>query len=68
MFYIFYWYHFFPFNFSELSVTLVEDHLNEKVAKNVTKCIKMYAAKTEQQLASGQDAAQVIGSNKKFAT
>ncbi|KAI4465399.1 conserved oligomeric golgi complex component 5 [Holotrichia oblita] len=46
---------------NELSVTLVEDRLNEKVAKNVVKGIKMYAVKTEQQLASGGDAAQVIG-------
>ncbi|KAI4465405.1 conserved oligomeric golgi complex component 5 [Holotrichia oblita] len=45
---------------NELSVTLVEDRLNEKVAKNVVKGIKMYAVKTEQQLASGGDAAQVI--------
>ncbi|KRT82944.1 hypothetical protein AMK59_3911, partial [Oryctes borbonicus] len=45
---------------NELSVTLVEDYLNEKVSKNVVKGIKMYAVKTEQQLASGPEAAQVI--------
>ncbi|KAK4878939.1 hypothetical protein RN001_007085 [Aquatica leii] len=44
----------------ELSVALVEDCLSEKIAKNVSKCIRMFAVKTEQQLATGPDAAQVI--------
>lgn len=48
--------------FSELSVALVEETLSDKVAKNISKCIKMYAVKTEQQLATGQEAANVIGS------
>lgn len=39
----------------------MENNLNEKVARNVAKCIKMYAVKTEQQLASGSEASQVIG-------
>lgn len=46
---------------SELSVALVESVLSEKTAKNVGKCIKMFAVKTEQQLSTGPDAAQVIG-------
>ncbi|KAK5645700.1 hypothetical protein RI129_004164 [Pyrocoelia pectoralis] len=46
---------------NELSVALVEDCLNKKVAKNVAKCIRMFAVKTEQQLVTGSDAAQVIG-------
>lgn len=44
-----------------MSVALVESNLSEKVAKNISKCIKMYAVKTEQQLATGSDANQVIG-------
>lgn len=47
--------------YSELSVSLVEESLSEKVSKNVSKCIKMYAVKTEQQLATGKEAGQVIG-------
>ncbi|XP_017779416.1 PREDICTED: conserved oligomeric Golgi complex subunit 5 [Nicrophorus vespilloides] len=46
---------------SEISVALVEETLVEKIAKNVTKCIKLYAVKTEQLLATGPDASQVIG-------
>ncbi|CAH0557010.1 unnamed protein product [Brassicogethes aeneus] len=46
---------------SELSVALVEEHLSEKVSKNVAKCVKMFAVKTEQQLETGPEAAQVIG-------
>lgn len=41
-------------------MALVEENLLEKVAKNVAKCIKVYAMKTEQLLATGPDAAQVI--------
>lgn len=39
----------------------MEATLSDKVAKNISKCIKMYAVKTEQQLATGTEAAQVIG-------
>lgn len=39
----------------------MEEQLIEKVSRNVSKCIKMFAVKTEQQLATGSDAAQVIG-------
>ncbi|KAL1491355.1 hypothetical protein ABEB36_011963 [Hypothenemus hampei] len=46
---------------SELSMALVEEHLSEQMAKNVGKCIKMFAVKTEQQLSTGPEAAQVIG-------
>jgi len=46
---------------SELSVALVEEHLSEQVAKNVGKCIKMFAVKTEQQISNGPEAAQVLG-------
>lgn len=42
-------------------MALVEDQLSEKVSKNVAKCIKVFAMKTEQQLSTGPDAAQVIG-------
>ncbi|CAG9825143.1 unnamed protein product [Phaedon cochleariae] len=45
---------------SELSVALIEENLSEQISKNVAKCIKMYAVKTEQQLETGPDAAQVI--------
>ncbi|XP_066261823.1 conserved oligomeric Golgi complex subunit 5 [Euwallacea similis] len=45
---------------SELSVALVEEHLNEQVAKNVGKCVKMFAVKTEQQISTGPEAAQVL--------
>lgn len=50
--------------FSELSVALVEEILNEKVSKNISKCIKMFCVKTEQQISSGPEAAQVIGNKK----
>ncbi|XP_018576829.1 conserved oligomeric Golgi complex subunit 5 [Anoplophora glabripennis] len=46
---------------SELSVALIEQNLNEQTSKNVAKCIKMFAVKTEQQLETGPEAAQVIG-------
>ncbi|XP_050312688.1 conserved oligomeric Golgi complex subunit 5 [Anthonomus grandis grandis] len=46
---------------SELSVALVEEQLSVRVAKNVSKCIKMFAVKTEQQIENGPEAAQVIG-------
>lgn len=46
---------------SELSMALVEEHLNEQMSKNVGKCIKMFAVKTEQQIENGPEAAQVIG-------
>lgn len=49
------------FRFSELSVTLVEENLSEKTGKNVSKCIRMFAVKTEQLVATGLEAAQVIG-------
>ncbi|XP_065163267.1 conserved oligomeric Golgi complex subunit 5 [Atheta coriaria] len=45
---------------NELSLALVETQLTEKIAKNVTKCIKLYAVKTEQLVATGPDASQVI--------
>lgn len=48
---------------SELNVALIEDVLNEKVAKNISKCIKMFSVKSEQQISSGPEAAQVIGAN-----
>ena len=47
--------------FSELSVALIEDNLSEKICKNVSKSIRMYALKTEQQIETGPEAAQVIG-------
>lgn len=47
--------------FSELSVSLIEEHLSEQISKNVAKSIKMFAVKTEQQLETGSEAAQVIG-------
>ncbi|KAJ8920765.1 hypothetical protein NQ315_004905 [Exocentrus adspersus] len=46
---------------NELSVALVEQNLSEQISKNVTKCIKMFAVKTEQQLETGSEASQVIG-------
>ncbi|XP_022914460.1 conserved oligomeric Golgi complex subunit 5 [Onthophagus taurus] len=46
---------------TELSVTLVEHNLNEKIAKNISKCIKLYGVKTEQQIVTGPEAAQVVG-------
>ncbi|KAG5889011.1 hypothetical protein JTB14_033940 [Gonioctena quinquepunctata] len=46
---------------SELSVALIEENLSEQISKSVIKCIKMFAVKTEQQLETGPDAAQVIG-------
>uniref|UniRef100_A0A1Y1KUH6 Conserved oligomeric Golgi complex subunit 5 n=1 Tax=Photinus pyralis TaxID=7054 RepID=A0A1Y1KUH6_PHOPY len=46
---------------NDLSVALVEECLNEKIGKNVAKCIRMFAVKTEQQLITGSDAIQVIG-------
>ncbi|XP_050507229.1 conserved oligomeric Golgi complex subunit 5 [Diabrotica virgifera virgifera] len=46
---------------SELSVALIEENLSEQIGKNVSKCIKMFAVKTEQQLETGPEAAQVIG-------
>lgn len=49
------------FFFSELSVSLIEEHLSEQISKNVAKSIKMFAVKTEQQLETGSEAAQVIG-------
>lgn len=45
---------------SELSVALIEEHLSNRVAKNVSKCINMFAVKTEQQLETGPEAIQVI--------
>ncbi|KAF5273590.1 hypothetical protein FQR65_LT04588 [Abscondita terminalis] len=45
---------------NELSVALIEECLSEKIAKNVSKCIRMFAVKTEQLVATGPDAAQVI--------
>lgn len=39
----------------------MEENLSEKTAKNVSKCVKMYAVKTEQLIATGPEAAQVIG-------
>ncbi|KAF5281574.1 hypothetical protein FQA39_LY05109 [Lamprigera yunnana] len=44
----------------EVSVALVEACLSEKMARNVSTCIRMFAVKTEQQLATGTEAAQVI--------
>lgn len=46
---------------SELSVSLIEGNLSEHISKNVAKCIQMFAVKTEQQLETGSEAAQVIG-------
>ncbi|CAG9858527.1 unnamed protein product [Phyllotreta striolata] len=46
---------------NEISVALVEENLSEQIAKNIAKCIKMFAVKIEQQLETGPDAAQVIG-------
>nr|XP_023014138.1 conserved oligomeric Golgi complex subunit 5 [Leptinotarsa decemlineata] len=46
---------------SELSVALIEENLSEQISKNVSKSIKMFAVKTEQQLETGPEAAQVIG-------
>ncbi|XP_044751811.1 conserved oligomeric Golgi complex subunit 5 [Coccinella septempunctata] len=48
---------------SNLSVALIEENLSRKISKNVSKCIKMFAVKTEQQLDTGPDSAQVIGGN-----
>ncbi|KAJ3656220.1 hypothetical protein Zmor_015314 [Zophobas morio] len=48
---------------SELSVALIEDNLSEKICKNVSKSIRMYALKTEQQIETGPEAAQVIAGN-----
>lgn len=42
-------------------MALIEQNLNEQTSKNVAKCIKMFAVKTEQQLETGPEAAQVIG-------
>lgn len=42
-------------------MALVEDALSTKVARSIGKCVKMFAVKTEQQLATGPDACQVIG-------
>ncbi|XP_057656246.1 conserved oligomeric Golgi complex subunit 5 [Diorhabda carinulata] len=46
---------------SELSVALIEENLSDRVSKNISKCIKMFAVKVEQQLETGPEAAQVIG-------
>lgn len=46
---------------SELSMSLVEDNLSEKIGRNVSKCIRLYGVKSEHQIASGPDASQVIG-------
>lgn len=46
---------------NELTVALVENELIEKSAKNIVKCVNMFAVKTEQKLSTGSDAAQVIG-------
>lgn len=46
---------------SELSMSLVEDNLAEKIAKNVSKCVRMFGVKTEHQIVSGPETAQVIG-------
>ncbi|KAL3282359.1 hypothetical protein HHI36_005545 [Cryptolaemus montrouzieri] len=46
---------------SNLSVALIEENLSEKISRNISKCIKMFVVKTEQQLDSGPDSAQVIG-------
>ncbi|EFA03811.1 Conserved oligomeric Golgi complex subunit 5-like Protein [Tribolium castaneum] len=48
---------------TELSVALIEETLSEKICKNVSKSIKMFALKTEQQIETGPEAAQVIGGN-----
>lgn len=48
---------------SELSVALVEENLSEKVCKNVSKSVKMFALKTEQQIETGPEAAQILGGN-----
>lgn len=42
-------------------MSLVEDNLAEKIAKNVAKCVKMFGVKTEHQIVSGPETAQVIG-------
>ncbi|KAJ8964313.1 hypothetical protein NQ317_014825 [Molorchus minor] len=52
---------------SELSVALIEENLSEQIAKNVSKCIKMFCVKTEQQLETGPDALQVIGGTPNIA-
>lgn len=42
-------------------MSLVEDNLSEKIGKNVSKCIRLFGVKSEQQIATGPDASQVIG-------
>lgn len=42
-------------------MALIEENLSEQISKNVAKSIKMFAVKTEQQLETGPEAAQVIG-------
>ena len=44
-----------------MSVSLVEESLSEKIARNVSKCVKLYSVKTEQQIGSDAEVAQVIG-------
>lgn len=44
-------------------MSLVEDNLSEKIAKNVAKCIKLFGVKSENLIATGPDASQVIGKN-----
>lgn len=44
----------------------MEENLSEQISKNATKSIKMFAAKTEQQLETGSEASQVIGKRNSF--
>lgn len=44
-------------------MALIEEILSKKMCKNVSKSIKMFALKTEQQIETGPEAAQVIGGN-----
>ncbi|KAK9869808.1 hypothetical protein WA026_003539 [Henosepilachna vigintioctopunctata] len=46
---------------SNLSVALIEENLCDKISRNISKCIKMFAVKTEQQLDTSPESAQVIG-------
>ncbi|XP_018320552.1 conserved oligomeric Golgi complex subunit 5 [Agrilus planipennis] len=45
---------------NEISVALIDEVLTEKIVKNVSKCIRMFCVKTEQQVAVGPEAAQVL--------
>ncbi|CAB3366263.1 Hypothetical predicted protein [Cloeon dipterum] len=44
----------------ELSVSMVESHLNKVVASNVANTIKLFCTKCEQQIVTGSDAVQFI--------